>query len=98
MDHDSINNLAAPADTDAGQAIDLSVLSAYVNHDLEKVRRHSGMFIELARETLAEMNTALDLGDLAELARLGHLLQSSACTVGAERLAACCRRLEDAPT
>jgi len=84
--------------TAPGELLDLEVLSAYVNGDADKIRRYSRLFIEFANESLGEMEAALQRDDLAELARIGHRLRSSALTVGAARVAACCEMLERAET
>ncbi|WP_226381115.1 hybrid sensor histidine kinase/response regulator [Pseudonocardia oceani] len=44
---------------------------------------------------VARMRSALDTGDAAELRMAAHTLRSNAATLGAARLAAACRELED---
>jgi signal transduction histidine kinase/HPt (histidine-containing phosphotransfer) domain-containing protein/BarA-like signal transduction histidine kinase len=90
---------AAPTPADGVPAgdpdiIDLSILSRQVGADTHKVRRYATLFVEAMPESMAELNTALDDGDLPTLADLGHRLKSSARMVGALGLAGLYELLE----
>jgi signal transduction histidine kinase/HPt (histidine-containing phosphotransfer) domain-containing protein/BarA-like signal transduction histidine kinase len=91
--------IAAPVlmpagDTPAAPAIDLSILLAAVGGDEARFRRYAGMYAQAIPETLAELETAITRGDLAELAKLGHRMKPGATMVGALGLSELCRTLE----
>jgi HPt (histidine-containing phosphotransfer) domain-containing protein len=54
------------------------------------------LFVEQVRPVLAGLRAAADAGDEPEIARLAHLLQSSAGNLGARRLQRLCARAESA--
>jgi HPt (histidine-containing phosphotransfer) domain-containing protein len=76
--------------------IDLAILGNMVRNDTARVRKFALKFLETARKTLEEMDTAHGGGDLAVLGGLGHKLKSSARTVGAMGFADLCQALETA--
>ena len=76
------------------QVIDLSILSIRVAGDPGKFGRYARLFMESLPESVAELQAALALGDLANLADIGHRLKSSAHMVGALGLVGLCQALE----
>jgi two-component system, sensor histidine kinase and response regulator len=84
---------ATPAGDDAA-VIDLAVLGRMVNNDPEKIRRFAERFVETARQTLAEIDTALEQLDMAKLGEIGHRTKSSARAVGALSFGDLCQTLE----
>jgi two-component system, sensor histidine kinase and response regulator len=88
--------IAAVASTKGRVAIDLTVLGHMVANDVGQIRKFAFMFIETARNILAEMDAARNRRDLAMLGGLGHKLKSSASIVGALGLADLCQALETA--
>jgi HPt (histidine-containing phosphotransfer) domain-containing protein len=74
--------------------IDLNILGKVVNNDPNKIRKFALMFLDTARDTLAEMDNAYAREDAAAISHLGHKLKSSARTVGALGLADICQALE----
>ncbi|MES2126890.1 MAG: PAS domain S-box protein [Pseudomonadota bacterium] len=63
--------------------IDLSVLGKLLSYDQDKVRKFAFKFLQSTEEGLAEMDRAIDSGDLARVRELGHRFKSAARTVGA---------------
>ncbi|OOZ43299.1 Hpt domain-containing protein [Solemya velum gill symbiont] len=51
-------------------------------------------FVESSAETVAEIHAALGVNELVEVGLLAHRMKSTAKTVGADELAACCLTLE----
>ncbi len=76
--------------------VDLSVLHQMFHNNAALVRKFGLKFIEVANDTLAEMNIAQAEKDLPALGRLGHKLKSSARTIGASSFADLCEKLEKA--
>ena len=76
------------------QIIDLSILSRFVEGDLQRARRYADLFLASMPEMATELETALGLGDLPRLADLGHRMKSSCGVVGAIGLARLCESLE----
>jgi two-component system sensor histidine kinase/response regulator len=74
--------------------IDLSILSQQVGGDPQKIRRYAMLFVEAIPESMAELETALEQGDVSALADLGHRMKSSSRMVGALGLASLCETLE----
>jgi CheY-like chemotaxis protein len=88
---------APPAWTAAAgdpQVIDLSVLSRFVDGDVDRFGRYARLFVETAAESLAELEAGRAAGDLKAIAALGHRLKSSARMVGALGIVAECESLE----
>lgn len=74
--------------------IDLSILARAVGADQHLIRRYSALFVDGTRESVMELQAALDQGDMGLLADLGHRMKSSARMVGALGLARLCETLE----
>ncbi len=90
---------AVLAIAETGQAgdpdiIDLAVLARIVKNKPEKVRRFARMFIDSARQGLAEIDAALEREDRAGLGAVGHRIKSPARSVGAMGFADRCQALE----
>jgi two-component system, sensor histidine kinase and response regulator len=86
---------AAPHASGAAAALlDMSALSDNVGGDAEKMRKYAFLFLDTAREGLAEIDVALAGGDLARVAAVAHRIKSSARTVGANSFGAVCAELE----
>ncbi|PWF41602.1 CHASE domain-containing protein [Massilia glaciei] len=74
---------AAPlVSSDAG-LLDMEALAATFGRDPDKMRKYAFMFLDSARDGLAEISEAHARGDLVRLAELGHRTKSSARAVGA---------------
>ena len=76
--------------------VDISVLHQMFHNNATLVRKFGLKFVEVANDTLAEMNIAQAKKDLPALGRLGHKLKSSARTIGASSFADLCEKLEKA--
>lgn len=76
--------------------VDISVLHRMFHNNATLVRKFGLKFVEVANDTLAEMNVAQAEKDLPALGRLGHKLKSSARTIGASSFADLCEKLEKA--
>ena len=74
--------------------LDVSALARTFSNDPVKMRKYAQLFLDTARDGLAEMEQALALEDLKRLADLGHRTKSSALAVGATAFAALCLQLE----
>ncbi|MES2741252.1 MAG: CHASE domain-containing protein [Pseudomonadota bacterium] len=74
--------------------LDLGALAQTFNNKPDKMRRYAMLFLDTARESLAEMQDAMDRGDLGQLADLGHRTKSSARAIGATSFAGMCETLE----
>ncbi|MBD8530103.1 MULTISPECIES: CHASE domain-containing protein [unclassified Massilia] len=73
---------------------DTAVLAATFGDDPAKMRKFAFMFLDSARDGLAEIDVALAAGDLARAAAVAHRLKSSARAVGALGFADLCAELE----
>ncbi|MFC5460820.1 CHASE domain-containing protein [Massilia niabensis] len=85
--------LSAPLST-APPLLDTRVLAATFGDEPGKMRRFAFMFLDSAREGLAEIDSALVAGDLARANAVAHRLKSSARAVGAMGFAEVCHELE----
>ena len=74
--------------------LDVAALSLTFSNDPVKMRKYAQLFLDTARDGLAEMEQALALEDLKRLADLGHRTKSSALAVGANAFAILCLALE----
>jgi CheY-like chemotaxis protein len=83
---------AAPAA--AGGPLDMAVLAASFGEDRDKMRKFAFLFLDSAREGLAEIDVALVSGDLARAGAVAHRIKSPARAVGAVSFAALCEELE----
>jgi PAS domain S-box-containing protein len=86
--------VAKPASAIQAGLLDTSALEAAVGEDRDKIRRYTFLFLDAAREGLAEIDVALARSDLARVAAVAHRLKSSARTVGANSFAAVCAEME----
>ncbi|WP_243491138.1 CHASE domain-containing protein [Massilia violaceinigra] len=85
---------AAPVvSTDAG-LLDMSALSLTFGANPVKMRKYAFMFLDSARDGLADVSEALDRADVERMADLGHRIKASAKAVGAMRFAGLCQDLE----
>ena len=87
---------AAGAGT-AAPLLDTAVLASTFSADPGKVRKYAFMFLDSAREGLAEVDSALASHDLARAGAVAHRLKSSARAVGALGFAELCAELERQP-
>jgi two-component system sensor histidine kinase/response regulator len=87
---------AAPARPPGAAAplLDTQVLAATFGQDPAKMRKFAFMFLDSAREGLAEIDTALVSGNLVRAGAVAHRLKSSARSVGAMGFAELCAELE----
>jgi two-component system sensor histidine kinase/response regulator len=53
-------------------------------------------FLDQVKTCVAELASAVSIGDSAEVRRVAHFLKGSSASLGAERLRACCQALEHA--
>jgi len=74
--------------------IDLTVLAKSIGHDPAILQEFARKFLHNAQQGLAEIQDALDKGDMTKLAALGHRNKSPARTVGAMAYAELCLALE----
>jgi len=84
---------SAPGPVSASD-LDLSVLERMVGHDPAKFRKFARLFLESAEDVLAQVDTAMGLGDLEALAGLGHRAKSTALNIGATGFSSQCLLLE----
>ncbi|MDC8756427.1 CHASE domain-containing protein [Janthinobacterium fluminis] len=90
---------AAPAaavavQVEAAALLDMAALAQTFGSKPDKMRKFAVMFLDAARDSLVEMDQAMERGDLVRLAELGHRTKSSARAVGAMSFAALCHALE----
>jgi two-component system, sensor histidine kinase and response regulator len=86
---------AAPgADADL---FDIAALAQTFGNKHDKMRKYALMFLDAARDGMAEVNQAMSEGDMTRLAELGHRIKSSARAVGAMSFAELCLALEHLP-
>ena len=87
---------AAPAPSADGgnELMDLRMLAQTFGNKPEKMRKYANMFLDSARDGLAEVRAALEQEDLKRLSELGHRIKSSARAVGAMSFAELCLQLE----
>jgi PAS domain S-box-containing protein len=74
--------------------LDIAVLASTFGSDPGKLRKFAFMFLDSAREGLAEIDIALVSNDLARAGAVAHRLKSSARAVGALSFADLCVELE----
>ncbi|HEX8610825.1 MAG TPA: CHASE domain-containing protein [Telluria sp.] len=85
---------AAPVvSIDAGM-LDMGALSLTFGANPVKMRKYAFMFLDSARDGLADVSEALDRADMERMADLGHRIKASAKAVGAMRFAGLCQDLE----
>jgi CheY-like chemotaxis protein/HPt (histidine-containing phosphotransfer) domain-containing protein len=74
--------------------LDMDALAATFGGNQDKMRKYAFLFLDSARDGLAELSEALDRQDLARAADLGHRIKSSARAVGAMSFGDLCLALE----
>ncbi|MET0084680.1 MAG: PAS domain S-box protein [Sedimenticola sp.] len=80
-----------------GEAVDSHALEKLLGtQERESLAEFYSMFLETNAETATQIQGAYQGGDLSAVGQLAHKLKSAARTVGANRLADCCMRLETA--
>jgi HPt (histidine-containing phosphotransfer) domain-containing protein len=84
----------APARQDASLLFDLAALAATLGANRDKMRKYAFLFVDTARQGLAEIDVALACGDLERAAAVAHRIKSSARAVGANSFGAVCTDLE----
>ncbi|HEU4375047.1 MAG TPA: CHASE domain-containing protein [Telluria sp.] len=82
---------AAPAP--AGM-LDTAALALTFGGNPDKMRKYAFMFLDAARDGLADVREALERGDVERAAEIGHRLKASARAVGAMDFAHLCQLLE----
>lgn len=86
---------AAPGTAgDSGALFDIAALAQTFGGKPDKMRKYTRLFLDAARDGLADIDAALAAGSLVTLAELGHKLKSSARAVGAMRFGNLCYALE----
>jgi CheY-like chemotaxis protein/HPt (histidine-containing phosphotransfer) domain-containing protein len=89
---------AAPAPAAAAPGLlDIETLAATFGEDRDKMRKFAFLFIDSAREGLAEIDVALASGNLVRAGAVAHRIKSSARAVGANSFGAACNELEAQP-
>ncbi len=81
---------------DASLPVDIAKMRLMFHDNSVLVRKFGLKFIEVANDTLSEMEVAQTEKNLPALGRLGHKLKSSARTIGALSFADLCEALEKA--
>ena len=84
----------APPAPAAVPLLDTGALAATFGSDPDKMRKFAFMFLDSAREGLAEIDIALVSNDLARAGSVAHRMKSSARAVGAFSFADLCAELE----
>jgi CheY-like chemotaxis protein/HPt (histidine-containing phosphotransfer) domain-containing protein len=85
---------APPPPQDGTMLFDLAALAATLGPNHDKMRKYAFLFVDTARQGLAEIDVALACGDLERAAAVAHRLKSSARAVGANSFGAVCADLE----
>ena len=75
--------------------LDLAALASTFGGNPDKMRKYAFMFLDAARDGLAELEEALVREDMERVCDLGHRIKSSAKAVGAMGFAQQCQQLED---
>ena len=82
-----------PVSADA-DVLDIAALAQTFGNKPDKMRKFALMFLESARDSIAEMEQSIARSDLLRLSELGHRTKSSARAVGAVGFADLCHTLE----
>ena len=75
-------------------AVDFDALARGVGGGRERMRKYAFLFVASARDALADIDAALEAGDMAAVGALAHRLKSSARAVGAGPFASLCEEIE----
>ena len=84
---------SVPVSADA-DVLDIAALAQTFGNKPDKMRKFALMFLESARDSIAEMEQSIARSDLLRLSELGHRTKSSARAVGAVGFADLCHTLE----
>jgi CheY-like chemotaxis protein len=87
----------APQPATGAGPLDIEALAATFDEDRDKMRKFAFLFLDSAREGLAEIDVALVSGDLARAGAVAHRIKSSARAVGAYSFGDVCNDLEAQP-
>jgi two-component system sensor histidine kinase/response regulator len=82
-----------PAPEPAGM-LDMAALALTFGGNPDKMRKYAFMFLDSARDGLADIGEALERGDVERAAEIGHRMKASARAVGAMDFAQLCHLLE----
>jgi two-component system sensor histidine kinase/response regulator len=85
--------LAAPAPQPAGM-LDMEALATTFGANPDKMRKYAFMFLDSARDGLADVAEALERDDIGRAADLGHRMKASSRAVGAMDFSQLCHQLE----
>jgi signal transduction histidine kinase/CheY-like chemotaxis protein/HPt (histidine-containing phosphotransfer) domain-containing protein len=84
----------AVAATARGAILDMAALALTFGGNPDKMRKYAFMFLDAARDGLAEIRVAVEGGDMERAADIAHRLKSSARAIGAMDFAQLCLQLE----
>ena len=93
--HAATRMTAAPMASSDPAMLDMVALSTTFGGNPVKMRKYAFMFLDSARDGLAELGQALDRGDRERVSDLGHRIKSSARAVGATSFGQMCLALEN---
>jgi HPt (histidine-containing phosphotransfer) domain-containing protein len=74
--------------------LDMAALALTFGGNPDKMRKYAFMFLDAARDGLAEIGAAVEAGDMERAADIAHRIKSSARAVGAMDFAQLCLQLE----
>ena len=75
-------------------AVDFEALAASFGGERERMSKYAFLFVSSARDALAEIDAALERGDMARVGAVAHRVKSSARAVGAGAFASLCEEIE----
>ncbi|RZA34564.1 MAG: response regulator, partial [Lysobacteraceae bacterium] len=84
----------APGAGASAGLVDLDVLAMSAGGDPERMRKYACLFVATARDALAEIDAALENGDVAAAGAVAHRVKSSARAIGAGSFAGLCEEIE----
>jgi two-component system sensor histidine kinase/response regulator len=85
---------AAPAAPEPAGMLDMAALALTFGGNPDKMRKYAFMFLDSARDGLADVRGALERADIERAADIGHRMKASARAVGAMDFAQLCHQLE----
>jgi two-component system sensor histidine kinase/response regulator len=85
---------AATAAPEPAGMLDMAALALTFGGNPDKMRKYAFMFLDAARDGLADLREALERGDIERAADIGHRMKASARAVGAMDFAQLCHLLE----
>jgi HPt (histidine-containing phosphotransfer) domain-containing protein len=83
-----------PAPPQAAGMLDMEALAATFGANPDKMRKYAFMFLDSARDGLADVAEALERDDIGRAADLGHRMKASSRAVGAMDFSQLCHQLE----